>query len=277
MSPDPLHPFLFLSFYRSAYPNIWRSRPFYRRKLYFIMKSSLSPLLLALLLSACGPDQPATDTVTPPPPPSEPAEAPVRASVPPPPAEPSPTPAAYGRSSAAAAAPVTLRADAAAEGTGWLDFHRRHGAPALSWTDLRAIDTATVAEFPVIEYRPAEGFYELAIPDASDRRRIDLYGYEAELRTRRGKTERVGSPDSAVLLIEGDLVRQLLFCGTPCTYESAYWSGPEEVTVLGKVITNDGSAFHPHAWRIDLARQRVVSYRADTRLDVEGDFIGSRL
>ncbi len=186
-------------------------------------------------------------------------------------------PKTYNRNETKTAATFSPSAGAKAEKTGWLAFHQSNGAPTLSWSDFTASDTTTVKEFAVVDYVPADGFYDLATPDATDRRRVDIYGYEAKLRKKKGGTERVGSPDSAVLLIEGDLVRQLLYCGTPCTYESVFWSGPQEVTVLGKVITNDNENFHPYAWRIDLARQRVVTFKSNKMLGAESDFIATQL
>lgn len=98
---------------------------------------------------------------------------------------------------------------------------------------------------------------------------LDLYAREVMIEKRSDGTERIYglSPDSEVAIedLELDIRRRLLFCGTPCRFEAAFWENAQTVVIAG-LHQGEEQLFHPTIWRIKLDEQTVLEYTYPTPL-----------
>ncbi|HEY4649839.1 MAG TPA: hypothetical protein VIG72_00425 [Pontibacter sp.] len=91
---------------------------------------------------------------------------------------------------------------------------------------------------------------------------LDIYTYERTFDRKRNPQVAADSPDSEVAIAypdKGEKVR-LMFCGTPCLFEDAWWRNRDEVIVVGLVQEAGSTGYFPTVWHINLYTSLIRQY-----------------
>jgi hypothetical protein len=165
-----------------------------------------------------------------------------------------------------------LSAEVRSQLKNWFDFYTPHiedwRLNAFSISDRWKIDSLIRV--------PTDNIYPLADRpetwlhfDPSGRYNLDLYARDVVVnREDSGRPIAYAiSPDSEVALEQQDrdMRQRLLFCGTPCRFEDAYWQDDQTVVVAG-LHQGEAQRFHPTIWRIKLNELTVRQYTYPTPL-----------
>lgn len=158
--------------------------------------------------------------------------------------------------------------------SGLTDFAKAK-APAFDWNGFSITttwkeDSALQSAFtPGRDFYAEYGPYLKYSPDST--RFIDLDSYNIHIRkARNGQTEIAESgPDTEVSLVNLKTGRKtrLLFLGPAGSIEDAFWSGNDQVVVIGAQETEPGTGKRMTVWTIDLPSHNYQLYElADTSM-----------
>lgn len=154
----------------------------------------------------------------------------------------------------------------------WFDFYAPHiddwRLSAFALSDRWTIDT--LLQMPDADVFPMDGRpVNWLIHSPNGRFNLDLYARDVMLQDdSNGKRIAYAlSPDSEVAIEDlGQNLRQrLLFCGTPCRFETGFWEDEQSVIIAGLHQGEEG-LYHPTIWRIRLDDRSVQEYAYPTPL-----------
>ena len=147
----------------------------------------------------------------------------------------------------------------------WLNFYSIR-YPEMDIKGFAKVDEYTVDSFPTeTNISVSEVFLPYMKKNEDDTKALDWLSYEREMKIDAHTGTRkliAGSPDQAVFLVNlnNNTRKRLLFCGTPCSFESVDWVNSSEVIISGLYNFN-GKASQPTIWNINLKKKRVIVYQ----------------
>lgn len=101
---------------------------------------------------------------------------------------------------------------------------------------------------------------------------IDPLSYSLIVEKVNGKlTARNAGPDHEVAIVNPETKERtrLLFCGTTCEIQSAYWHNNDMVAIMGLTSENNPDAYTPVIWFVNINNGAMVPYYYNKEIDIE--------
>ncbi|NEM97639.1 hypothetical protein [Pontibacter burrus] len=148
----------------------------------------------------------------------------------------------------------------------WFRFYKLD-AHADTLFKLREVWEVSLLTFPVNDnwHELYQEHPKLFKPSPDKATVLDIYTYERVFdKKRRGKLAvAADSPDSEVAIVDPakEEKTRLMFCGTPCQFDDAWWRSGSEVIVVGLVQETE-QEYYPTLWHINLDTDTIRQYTA---------------
>lgn len=147
----------------------------------------------------------------------------------------------------------------------WLSYHELDDFGKLPVSNTQQLEDAYVA--PAEPEVLPEDFQSFWIYSPDSAWFIDMDSYSTVLEKRGNDIYHLGSEvDTKVTLSRNNLMNwQVLFCGTACAPETAFWASNREFVILGYTMTDDGDGYVPTKWSSeDVFNHIDIQYSMDT-------------